>query len=144
MNQGFLIGAVALLYVAQACAGEVVVDNAWVRASAPGQDSAAVSMIITSKRDGQLVAVTTPAADHAEIHTMNHENGMMKMRQVESLPLQAGQEIRLGHGDHLMLVGLKRPLQAGERVPLKLVIEFAGQQRETVVIKAEVRPLGGS
>lgn len=137
--------AVALgLVAAQAWAGNVAVKGAWVRATAPGQDSAAVSMSITSAQDARLVAVSSPAAERAEIHTMKHENGMMMMRAVDDMPLPAKREVILGSGDHIMLVGLKQPLKAGGSVPLKLIVEFAGKRKEIVAVKAEVRPLTAS
>ena len=112
-----------------------------MRATAPGQDSAAVSMRITSKHDAQLVGVSSAVAKHAAIHSMKHENGMMVMREVESLSLPAGKEVVLGSGYHIMLTGLKRPLKVGERVPLKLAVEFAGHRRGHVEVSALVRPL---
>lgn len=116
----------------------VTVSGAWVRATAPGQDSAAVALTITSAHDARLVAVDSPVAEHSEIHTMKHENGMMMMRQVDGLALPAGQAVSLGAGDHLMLVGLKHPLKTGDSVPLKLTVE-AGKHKETVEVSAEVR-----
>jgi copper(I)-binding protein len=67
---------------------------------------------------------------------------MMIMRATDTLPLVAKQEYEIGAGNHIMLVGLKRPLKAGETVTLKLTVELAGKKTETVLVKAEVRPLG--
>jgi copper(I)-binding protein len=121
-------------------AQDVTVSDAWVRATAPGQDSAAVSMNITSAHEAKLVAVTVrpEVAAAAEIHTMKHENGMMMMRKVDSLALPAGHEVALGAGDHIMLVGLKHALQPGDRVPLKLTVE-SGKHQQTIEVGAEVR-----
>ncbi|MBI1175000.1 MAG: copper chaperone PCu(A)C [Sideroxydans sp.] len=136
-----LTGLVAGMLVAlSAFAGQdVAVSDAWVRATAPGQDSAAVSLHITSVQDARLVAVSSPVSKSAEIHTMKHENGMMMMRAVDDLPLPANKEVVLGSGDHIMLVGLKQPLKAGDSVPVKLTIELAGKRRQAVEVKAEVR-----
>ncbi len=138
------MGAALLLWAAQAWAGEVAVSDTWVRATAPGQDSASVSLHITSQRAASLVGVSSSVARSAAIHVMHHENGMMMMRETSSLSLPAGQEVMLGHGDHIMLEGLKEPLKAGESVPLKLVVEFADKRRETLDIKAEVRAASAS
>lgn len=73
---------------------------------------------------------------------MVHENGMMKMRALDVLPLKAKQQVALGSdGNHLMLIGLKKPLSAGERVPLTVTVQFADKRRETVEVNAEVKPL---
>src|SRR5271169_2145250 len=109
MSKRFWLGVATLLFAVQAWAGEVEVSGAWVRASASGQDSAAVSLHITSRKDARLVAVSSTVSASAQIHTMKHENGMMMMRPVDALPLPAEHEIALGDGDHIMLIGLKKP-----------------------------------
>jgi periplasmic copper chaperone A len=136
---GFMAGM--CLALSAFAAQDVMVSGAWVRATAPGQDSAAASMEITSAHDAKLVAVAVgkDVARRAEIHTMKHENGMMVMRQVDSLALPAGHAVSLGEGDHIMLIGLKHPLKAGDSVPLKLTVETAGKHRETVEVDAAVR-----
>ncbi|TAJ81322.1 MAG: copper chaperone PCu(A)C [Gallionellaceae bacterium] len=142
MNKYVWAGLVACLSVSQALAGEVTVGEAWARATAPGQDAAAVSMRITSQRDASIVAVSSPVANSAEIHSMVHEDGMMKMRALDVLPLKAGREVALGDGgNHLMLIGLKKPLAAGDSVELTVTVQFADKRKEKVEVKAEVRPL---
>ena len=132
---GFLAGM--LLALSAFAAQDVTVSGAWVRATAPGQDSAAASMNITSRQDARLVAVSSPVAK-AQIHTMKQQNGMMVMREVGSLALPAGHEVMLGAGAHIMLVGLKHALKPGDSVPLKLTFEI-GKHRETVEVDAAVR-----
>ena len=144
MKKQLLLGAASLLFVAQAWAEDVSVNSAWLRASAPGQDSASVSLHITSQKEARLVAVSSTLATSAQIHTMKHENGMMVMRQVEAVSLPAKHEVALGSNDHLMLLGLKKPLKAGDSVPLTLTIEFADKSKENISVKAEVKPLGES
>ncbi len=141
MIKRLLAGAAIAVCATQAWAGEVTVTGASVRATAPGQDSAAVSLRIIARKDARLVAVSSPAAERVDIHIMTHENGMMTMREVEELALPANREVTLGAGSHLMLVGLKQPPKAGARVPLTLTVEYAGKQRETVSTQAEVRPI---
>ncbi len=139
--------AVALMVVAaQAAAAElpVQVTGASVRATAPGQDTAAVALHLKASEDAKLVAASSPAAQRVEIHIMRHANGMMEMRAVDSLALPANQEVVLGAGSHLMLTGLKRPLKAGEQVRLALTVEFADKRRVVVQVEAPVRPLGHS
>lgn len=89
-----------------------------------------------------MIAVSSPASAEAQMHTMSHENGMMKMRMVESFALPAKQEVILGGGgDHLMLINLKKPLKAGDAVPMTLTVQFADKSTEKVEIKAMVRSL---
>ena len=138
----YVIALTTLFSVAQVWAAEVAVSDAWSRASAPGQDSAAVYLRITSQQSARLVAVTSPAANSAEIHSMTHDNSVMKMRELDALPLPAGQEVELGSGGiHLMLIGLKRPLKAGGKVPLTFIVQFADGHKEKIKIKVEVKSL---
>ena len=67
----------------------------------------------------------------------------MRMRAVESLQLPAGQTIELKPGGyHVMLMDLKQQLNAGDMVPLSLVIEGKDGKRETLQLQAPVRALG--
>lgn len=142
MNKYVWVGLAACLSISQAAAGEVTVSRAWARATAPGQDTGVVSLHITSQKDASIVAVSSTASNSAEIHSMVHEDGMMKMRALDSLALKAKQEVALGDdGNHLMLIGLKKPLKAGERVALILTVQFADKRKEKVEVKAEIKPL---
>lgn len=141
----YAILVAALLCAPQAWASEVTVVEPWGRASAPGQDSGAVYLRITSQQDARIIAVASPAADSAEIHSMVHENGVMKMRELAELPLPAKREVKLGTGgNHIMLIGLKQPLKPGAIVPLTLTIQFADKRKEEVQVKAEIKPLSAS
>lgn len=145
MNKYLWVGLAAWLSISQAVAGEVTVSQAWARATAPGQDSGVVSLHITSQKDASIIAVSSAASNSAEIHSMVHEDGMMKMRALDSLALKAKQEVALGDdGNHLMLIGLKKPLKAGDSVALTLTVQFADKRKEKVEVKAEVKPLSES
>jgi hypothetical protein len=146
MRKVIMLVAGALLTMSAAAADlGITVSDAWGRATAPGQDSGSVQFSITSKKKAKLVAISSPAAGAVEIHSMVHEDGKMKMRAVESLPLPAGKAVDLGKGgNHVMLLNLKQPLKAGDSVPLTLTIEFADKHKANVDAKAEIRPMDGS
>jgi len=138
----YVIAIIMLFCAAQAWAGNVVVSNASARATAPGQESAAIQFTITSKTEARLVAIVSPVAGAVEIHSMTHDDGMMKMRALEFLPLPAGKKVRLGSsGTHVMLLDLKKPLKAGESVPLTITVEFADKHEEKISVNAEVKSL---
>lgn len=137
----FLLGF-SLVLNAAAQAGEVVVRDAWSRATAPGQDAAMVDFTISSPEAARLTGFECNFCAAAELHSMSHENGMMKMRQVEYIDLPAGKPVNLGSGGyHLMLMGLKRPLQAGEQVSLTLRVRGADGREQKIPVTAEVRPI---
>lgn len=145
MKYSSWIGAAALLFAAHVQAGEVSVKDAWSRATAPGQEVGLVGMIITSKKNARLVAVTSPASASAEIHSMTMDKGVMQMRQLEDLPLTANQPVTLGmEGNHLMLIDLKHALKPGEEIPLTLTVQFADKSTEKVKTIAIVRPLASA
>jgi copper(I)-binding protein len=65
------------------------------------------------------------------------------MRQVNAIDLPAGKRVSLrDSGYHLMLIGLKAPLKAGERVPLTLTVK-SGDKEFKIDASAEVKPLVG-
>src|SRR5208283_2857080 len=89
MIKGILFGIATFLFVTQTWADDVSVSGVWARATAPGQNSAAVSLHITSQKDARLVSASSSASASAELHTMKHDNGMMMMRQVDAISLPA-------------------------------------------------------
>lgn len=105
-------------------APDVVVAGAWVRETAPGQPVGAAYMQITSTRGGVLQQVTSDAAGEVQVHSMEMEGGIMRMRQLtQLLPLPAGQAVRLSpSANHLMLLDLKRPLRSGAQVRFELTV----------------------
>jgi periplasmic copper chaperone A len=121
----------------------IVIDNAWSRATPPGASVGAGYFTVTNKGavPDRLIAVTSAAADHAEVHEMAMKNGVMTMR-----PLASGLEIKPGEtvqlkpgGNHVMMFGLKQPLKAGEKVKGTLTFEKAG----TLDIEYAVQGVGG-
>lgn len=134
-----LLGAMLLSF--SVYAGDIQVEGAWSRATAPGQDAAMVDIAIVSAKDARLVGFSSPACKSAQVHSMSHEGGMMKMREVKSVDLPAGKRVVLGEaGYHLMLVGLNAPLKAGESLPLTLNVKV-GNSEVKVETRAEVKPL---
>ncbi|MGA7593874.1 MAG: copper chaperone PCu(A)C [Gallionella sp.] len=120
-------GLLATLFLcSSAYAGDIQIQNAWARATAPGQDAASVDLTITSKHAAVLAGVSSPVAGAAALHSMAMEGGMMRMREVASIELPPGKTVNLGaSGYHLMLMGLKAPLKEGQTVPLTLKIRVS-------------------
>jgi hypothetical protein len=132
-----LAGAAALPAVAQ-----VVVTDAWVRGTVAGQKATGAFMQLKSATDASLVGAASPVAGIVEVHEMKMEGGMMKMNAVDRLPLPAGKTVELKPGGyHVMLMDLKQPLKEGETVPVTLTFEDKAGKKQTVEVKAPVRPL---
>lgn len=122
-----LLKLIPILLLAAACSthAEVSISNAWVRENAPGQKIGAAYMTLTSDENSKLVYVEAPAtAGSVEIHSMTMNNGVMKMRMLEELALEANKPTALKPGSfHLMLFDLKAPLTSGKDVTFKLCFE---------------------
>ena len=129
--------AVALAATAHA---QVTVDKPWVRTTVAQQTTTGAFMTITSVQGGKLVSASSPIAASVEVHEMKMEGDVMKMRPVDALPLPAGKPVDLKSGSyHIMMMGLKAPVKAGDVVPIKLVVEDAKGKREIVDVKAAAR-----
>ena len=134
-----LLLSLALSGVARA---QVAVDAPWVRATVPQQTATGAFMRLTASRDLRLIGARSDVAQNTEVHEMAMQGQMMRMRQVPELPLPRGQAVALAPGGyHVMLIGLKRPLSAGEQVMLTLVFEDASGKRSEQTVQAPVRPL---
>jgi copper(I)-binding protein len=115
-----LLFSLSLAIGAQA-APQILIENAWVRASTPGQKIGAAYLSIKSSENIDMVYAETARAGSVEMHSMTMENGVMKMRMMESLPIKANQTVNLAPGGlHLMLFDLNAPLKSGEKVSFRL------------------------
>ena len=143
LRAGVLLSAlvvVSALPVAALAADVVGVKNAWARPTAPGQKTAGAYMELESASAAVVVAVESEAAARAELHMMSMDGGVMRMRPVQKIDLPAKKMVKLAPGGlHVMLIDIKRPLKAGDKLPLTLSIEGAGGTRSTVKVEAEVR-----
>lgn len=113
----------------EASAPEVL--SGWVRTPPGGRDvTAGYVSLRAGAEDDQLVAVRSPAAERVEIHTMEDDGEVMRMRQVEAVDLPAGTEVSLAPGgDHLMIFGVDTASLDGE---MELTLEFASGASSTV------------
>lgn len=145
MKTTILSIALAASLLSSGAQAQVSVKDAWVRATVPQQQATGAFMQITAPQNMRLVSASSPVTPTVEVHEMAMQNDVMKMRQVPSIELPAGKPVDLKPGGyHVMLMGLKQALKAGETVPLTLVFERGDGKRETVDIQAPVRPLNTS
>jgi copper(I)-binding protein len=132
------------LFVRQTAWAEelIQVEAPWARATVATQRATGVFMRLTGKEALTLVAVRSPLAGEAEIHESRVEDGVMKMRAVAALSLPAGKTVSLQPGGlHIMLLHLRAPVAAGDKVPLTLVLEDARQRRHEQSLEAEARAI---
>lgn len=123
-----LIAGFALPVVpAHAAASEVVVSDAWVRPSAAKTGAAYLTLTNKGAQADALTSVASAAAEKVQIHSMEMDGTIMRMRRLDALPLPAGEAVQLAPGGlHIMLIGLTAPLKVGDTVELKLSFEKSG------------------
>jgi copper(I)-binding protein len=132
------------------CSGPVLADgidvlDAYAISTGPGAPVAAAYMVIRNDgtTDDRLIGVESDAAARVALHThIVDDNGTMQMRPVDQgLPLPAGGTATLERGgDHIMLMGLRRPLNPGATLRLTLIFEQAGP----ITIEAPVQDAAGN
>jgi copper(I)-binding protein len=135
--------AAALVAVATTAAADptaIVVDHAHARATVPGQNTGAAYVDIENrgKADDKLLKISTPIAQSAEVHNMVMDGSIMRMREVGQIDLKPAAKVTMAanEGLHIMLIGLKQPLQPGQKIPLSLRFEKAGRIEVEAVVDA--------
>jgi copper(I)-binding protein len=125
-------------------AGDLVISNAWTRATPGGAKVGGGYLTIENKGTtaDKLVGGTTAVAGKLEVHQMSMSDGVMKMHPVEGgVAIEPGKTVKLAPGGyHLMMVDLKQPFKQGETVPVTLQFEKAGK----VAVSLSVQGIGAA
>ena len=134
---------ILITLLASAClahAQGVVVQDAWVRATVPGQRATGAFMTLTAREGATLVGASSAVAGVTQVHEMRLEAGVMKMRAVTGgLDLPAGLAVELKPGGyHVMLMDLKAPLEVGTIVALTLLFTNAAGQPNKLELQLPV------
>ena len=113
-----------------AAQAQVQIEKPWVRATAPGASVAGGYMVMRNQgiAGDRLVGVSSPVSAKVEMHVHINDNGVMKMREVRGydVPAKGAFELKPG-GSHLMFMDIKRPFKEGEKLPVKLKFQRAGE-----------------
>jgi len=119
---------------------QVKVTAPWAWVTMPGQNSGAAYMRIESEHKAILLGADSPAAKTTGIHESKMDGEVMRMRAIPKLDLPAGKTVEFRPGGyHLMLTGLKQPLNKGDVVQIHLKFEASDKSVKTVEVLAEVR-----
>ena len=126
MLKAFLVASLAL--AAMSSFAQVKIEGAWARPTVQGQQAGGGYLSITSAAADRLLGGSTQVAQQFELHTMAMRGDVMEMRQVDAIELPAGKKVELKPGGlHVMFIGLKAPLKVGDKVPVTLKFEKAGE-----------------
>ena len=116
------------------------VEQAYIRAMPPGQQVTAAFLKLVNNSDRACVITggSSPIASEIQIHEHQHSDGMMKMRPLPSVTVEAGQSLMFEPGQlHLMLFGVPTTLVPGDLQVFALTTENCG----SLLVQAEVRSL---
>ena len=126
--------------------GELQIDHPWSKQVPPTSSVAAAFFTVMNhgSENDALLRAESPLAGKTELHTHVHQDGMMKMREVEliDIPAKGTQYLKPG-GYHVMFFDLKEIPALGDRFPLTLHFEKAGTiEIEVTVEEATYKPEG--
>jgi copper(I)-binding protein len=120
----------------------VIVEDAWVRATAGAKDTSMTAAFMSLTNPGpadiKLTSATSPVAGLVQLHEMAMTDGKMVMQEkTGGITVPAGSHAQLApSGDHVMLMGLKHGLEPGDEVPLTLKFSDGSSHDLTVPVKA--------
>lgn len=120
MRLGLLLSLMLLSLGLQA---EIVVEDAKIYATAPGQANAAALMILKNTDETPLTLTTlrSDVAKKVQMHEQIKKNGLLRMQQIKQFTLPAKGQALLEHGaTHIMLMDLKQPLKPDDVVSIEL------------------------
>jgi copper(I)-binding protein len=112
-------------------AGDLVITQAWSRATPGGAKVAGGYLTIENKGSApdRLIGGSSDIAAKVQVHEMATNNGVMTMRPLDSgLTIEPGKTVTLAPGGyHLMMLDLKGPLKRGDKLAVTLEFEKAGK-----------------
>ena len=118
--------ASTLLFSITSFASEIEISNQHIRATPPHAKNSAAFFTMTNHTDKhiKLVAVNSDIAEYVQLHSNINEDGMMKMRQVNTIMINANSSVSLQPGGyHVMFLGLKSDLTEGQSIALTLYFD---------------------
>jgi copper(I)-binding protein len=135
IQQGLVAGSLVALAVAAGAQTAPKVEAAWARPTVQGQAGGGAFLRITGGATAdRLLSASAGVAREVELHTMEMEGNVMRMRPIDGIDVPAGKTIELKPGgQHVMFVGLTQTLKSGAHFPMTLRFEKAG------AVKVEVQ-----
>lgn len=113
----------------------VEVRDAWARPAAQGGNGAGY-LIIRSAAADELLSVASNIAEAVEMHESTMSGDVMEMHQLQSVPLNAGEDVIFEPGGlHIMLIGLKQDLKPGEEFEITLQFKNSEDLKVSVTVQ---------
>lgn len=122
---------------------QIDIENPWSRATAPGAKLAAGYMVIRNKSASadRLIGASSPLAARMETHVTVKDGEILRMREVRGydVPAKGSYELKPG-GAHLMFVDIKRPFKEGDKIPVTLRFQNAGEVKAEFQVSRSTAP----
>lgn len=129
--KALILALLATLALVLPASAEITIEDAYVLSPNPAAKNGAAFMVIRNSDagDDRLIAVASDAAHLVQLHShTDMGDGVMKMDHAKAgfvIPAGGSHALARG-GDHVMLMGLTRPLPEGATISLTLTFEKAG------------------
>lgn len=130
---------ISSLYVTHSWAVSIQVEGAYVRHTPPTQkvSGAFMTIINSSHQNRAVVSAESSVAETVELHTHEHDDGVMRMRQVNQIDLPADAKVALKPGGfHIMLIDVKAPLKLDQIINIQLNFDDGSHTQVQAPVKS--------
>ncbi|WP_087016464.1 copper chaperone PCu(A)C [Thaumasiovibrio subtropicus] len=124
--------------------GDLHIQKPWSKLVPPTSAVTAGFFDVTNEgeADDRIIAARADIAGKVELHNHIHEDGMMKMREVSSIEVPAGETVSLKPGSfHVMFFNLTKVPALGEQFPVIVTFEKAGEVELMFKVKEAIKPM---
>jgi copper(I)-binding protein len=123
-------------------AADIEVQNPFAREIPPGSPASAsfMSLFNHSDSDIKLMSAESEVAKIVELHTHTHDNGVMRMRKIDSITIPANASAHLKPGGlHIMLIQPTQDLKAPKEISVTLNFADGSSKMVNMPIKSFMR-----
>lgn len=134
----FVLLFVMMLSACAPAATDIEASEVWARTGMAGGNSAVYMMLVNgTSADDELLSASSEVAEAVELHESKMgANGEMQMIPQASVPLAAGAKVEFKPGGlHVMLIGLKQDLKAGDEIEVTLHFKNHADITLKVIVK---------
>ncbi len=118
--------------------GDIEIDHPWSREAPPTATVIAgfFQLKNNAQQDDYLISASTPVAKRVEIHTHEMSDGMMQMKQIDRVKVAAQETVMFKPGGyHLMIFNPEKAYKQGERFPMTLTFQNAGEVQVELAVE---------
>lgn len=135
---------ISLLFVLSSVANadqNLIVENIWIREAPPTAKVLAAYMTLKNPTDQDIILICadSPTFKSIMFHKTEMVDGLAKMRRADEIIIPANSSFNLAPGGvHMMLMGKKSNLTAGDNVELNLIFKTIEDQIITATVKKTI------